>query len=112
PALLIAGEREDENDDAAAVAAMIPNGQSLRLPGLGHAGACAASGLTVPTARAFLERWFVCDGRLAPAPVALARLRRAMDDLELLQAPAGADRDAREGRLGELDGHLRLLAEP
>ena len=58
-ALLIAGEREDENDDAAAVAAMIPNGQSLRLPGLGHAGACAASGLTVPTARAFLERWFV-----------------------------------------------------
>ena len=58
PALLIAGELEDEDDDAAKVAAMIPNGQSLRLPGLGHAGACAASALTVPTARAFLERWF------------------------------------------------------
>ena len=40
------------------VAAMIPNGQSLRLPGLGHGGACAASALTVPTARAFLDRWF------------------------------------------------------
>jgi pimeloyl-ACP methyl ester carboxylesterase len=58
PALLIAGELEDENDDAAKVAALIPNGQSLRLPGLGHGGACAASALTVPTARAFLDRWF------------------------------------------------------
>jgi pimeloyl-ACP methyl ester carboxylesterase len=58
PALLIAGELEDVDDDAAKVAAMIPNGQSLRLPGLGHGGACAASALTVPTARAFLERWF------------------------------------------------------
>ena len=43
PALLIAGELEDEDDDAAKVAAMIPNGQSLRLRGLGHGGACAAS---------------------------------------------------------------------
>lgn len=58
PALLIAGELEDPDDDAAKVAAMMPNGQSLRLPGLGHAGACAASALTVPTARAFLDRWF------------------------------------------------------
>jgi hypothetical protein len=57
PALLIAGELEDEDDDAARMAATIPNGQSLRLPGLGHPGACAASALTVPTARAFLERW-------------------------------------------------------
>lgn len=58
PALLIAGELEDKDDDAAKVAAMIPNGQRLRLPGLGHGGACAASALTVPTARAFLDRWF------------------------------------------------------
>ena len=58
PALLIAGELEDEDDDAAKVAAMIPNGQSLRLPGLGHGGVCVASALTVPTARAFLDRWF------------------------------------------------------
>ena len=58
PALLIAGELEDADDDAAKVAAMIPNGQNLRLPGLGHGGACAASGLTVPTVRAFLDRWF------------------------------------------------------
>ena len=58
PALLIAGELEDDDDDAAKVAAMLPNGQSLRLPGLGHGGACLASALTVPTARAFLDRWF------------------------------------------------------
>ena len=58
PALLIAGELEDEDDGAAKVAAMIPNGQRLRLPGLGHGGACTASALTVPTARAFLDRWF------------------------------------------------------
>lgn len=58
PALLIAGELEDPDDDAAKVAAMMPNGQSLRLPGLGHGGACAASDLAVPTARAFLDRWF------------------------------------------------------
>lgn len=58
PALLIAGELEDEDDEAARIAAMIPNGQSLRLPGLGHPGACAASALTVPIARAFLDRWF------------------------------------------------------
>jgi pimeloyl-ACP methyl ester carboxylesterase len=58
PALLIAGELEDEDDDAAKVAAMIPNGQRLRLPGLGHGGACSAGTLTIPTARAFLDRWF------------------------------------------------------
>jgi pimeloyl-ACP methyl ester carboxylesterase len=57
PALLIAGEFDDENDAAATMAAMIPNGQSLRLPGLGHGGSCASSELTVPIARAFLDRW-------------------------------------------------------
>lgn len=61
PALLIAGELDDEDDDATKIAAMIPNGQSLRLPGLGHPGSCAASALTVPTARAFLDRWFPWD---------------------------------------------------
>jgi hypothetical protein len=40
------------------VAAMIPNGQSLRLGGLGYGGPCIASALTIPTARAFLDRWF------------------------------------------------------
>jgi pimeloyl-ACP methyl ester carboxylesterase len=58
PTLLIAGELEDEEDDAAKIAARLPNGQRLRLPGLGHAAACTASEPTVPTARAFLERWF------------------------------------------------------
>ena len=57
PALLIAGELEDDDDDAAKVAALIPEGQSLRLPGLGHGGACAASALTIPAARTFLDRW-------------------------------------------------------
>ena len=38
------------------------------------------------------------------AAVALARLGRAMDDLELLQAAAGADRHAGQRRLGELNG--------
>jgi pimeloyl-ACP methyl ester carboxylesterase len=58
PVLLVAGELEDEDDDASKVAAMIPNGQSLRLPGRGHGGSCLASALTIPTARAFLDRWF------------------------------------------------------
>ena len=59
PALLIAGELEDEDGEAAVVAGMLPSGESLRLPGLGHGGACAASELALPTARAFLDRWFV-----------------------------------------------------
>jgi pimeloyl-ACP methyl ester carboxylesterase len=58
PALLIAGEHDDPDDDAANVAELIPNGQRLRLPGLGHGGSCAASALVIPTARAFLDRWF------------------------------------------------------
>lgn len=58
PTLLIAGEFEDEADEAAAIASMFPNGESLRLPGLGHGDACAASELVLPTARAFLDRWF------------------------------------------------------
>lgn len=59
PALLIAGEFEDEDDEAAVVAGMLSNGESLRLPGLGHGDACAASEFALPTARAFLDRWFV-----------------------------------------------------
>jgi pimeloyl-ACP methyl ester carboxylesterase len=57
PALLIAGELEDEGDAAAGIAAMIPSGQRLRLQGLGHVGTCNACALTVPTAREFLDRW-------------------------------------------------------
>jgi pimeloyl-ACP methyl ester carboxylesterase len=59
PTLLIAGEFEDEDDEAAVIAGVIPNGESLRLPGLGHGDACAASAPTLPSARAFLDRWFV-----------------------------------------------------
>jgi pimeloyl-ACP methyl ester carboxylesterase len=57
PALLFADELEDENDDAAKVAATIPHGQSLRLPGIGHGGSITASTLTLPPARSFLDRW-------------------------------------------------------
>jgi len=59
PILLIAGELEDETHEAAGIAGMVPRGESLRLPGLGHGGACAASSIAVPAARDFLERWFV-----------------------------------------------------
>lgn len=58
PALLIAGEREDPDDDAAKVAGLIPNGERLRISGRGHGGACQASDLAVPAARSFLDRWF------------------------------------------------------
>lgn len=58
PALLIAGGFEDEDDDAAVIAGMLPNGTRVRLPGLGHGDVCAASELALPPARAFLDRWF------------------------------------------------------
>ena len=57
PALLIAGELEDPDDEAATVAARLPNASSFRVAGLGHGGACAASALVLPAARAFLARW-------------------------------------------------------
>src|SRR5437660_34764 len=37
---------------------------------------------------------------------------RAVDRLELFQRPPGADGDARERRLGQVAGHLCLLAQP
>jgi pimeloyl-ACP methyl ester carboxylesterase len=58
PILLTAGEREDEQDQARAIASQLPQGQSIRLPALGHGAACAASELLVPHARAFLDRCF------------------------------------------------------
>lgn len=58
PVLLIVGEFEDEEGDAARVAASVPHGESLLLPGLGHCRAFDRSDLVLPTARAFLDRWF------------------------------------------------------
>jgi len=58
PVLLVMGEFEDEEGDAARVAAATPHGESLVLPGLGHMGAFDRSDLVLPTARAFLDRWF------------------------------------------------------
>src|SRR5262245_58202270 len=51
--------------------------------------------------------------RLAPVPVApfAARAGAAVDRLELLEAASGADRDAGERRLGEVNRHLRLVAQ-
>src|SRR3954466_5923250 len=37
---------------------------------------------------------------------------RPVDRLELLERAAGADRDAGQGRLGEVRGHLGLVAQP
>jgi pimeloyl-ACP methyl ester carboxylesterase len=58
PTLLFSGELEDSSNEAATIAGMVPDGQSLWLEGLGHAGACAASELSVPTARSFLDLHF------------------------------------------------------
>ena len=58
PALLIAGEFEDQKDDAAVTAATIANGESLRLPGLGHADAQVVPEIVIPVVRVFLDRWF------------------------------------------------------
>ena len=58
PVLLLAGALEDPDDQAAENAARIPRGESLRLPGLGHSGALAASSLALPTAQRFLSAWF------------------------------------------------------
>jgi hypothetical protein len=47
---------------AAVIADRLPRGESLTLPALEHAAACAASSLTIPTARALLDRWLVLPG--------------------------------------------------
>src|SRR4051794_28629846 len=50
--------------------------------------------------------------KLAPLPpVAMVRAVGLVDGLELLEAAATADRDARQRGLGAVGGHLRLLAE-
>lgn len=58
PVLLVVGEFEDEEGDAARVASTVPRGESLVLPGLGHNGAFVWADLVLPTARTFLDRWF------------------------------------------------------
>jgi pimeloyl-ACP methyl ester carboxylesterase len=57
PTLLISGELEDPEDDAAAMTARLQRGERLRLANLDHAGAGAACELTIPTVRAFLNHW-------------------------------------------------------
>ena len=55
PTLLIAGRLEDPHDEASAVAARMPHGQSLRLPGVAHGGGCSSPS-ALPVAREFLPR--------------------------------------------------------
>src|SRR5262249_35502844 len=51
-------------------------------------------------------------GILLGSPRSLACGLRLAHDLELLERPARADRNARERRLGHRDRHLGLLAQP
>jgi pimeloyl-ACP methyl ester carboxylesterase len=54
PTLIVAGELEAENLDAAVAA--LPNGESVVLPGLGHIDGWARSDLVLPHARRFLKQ--------------------------------------------------------
>ncbi len=76
PALLISGEREDPDAKAASIANLLAHGESLTLPGLGHAAACAASSPTIPIARAFLDR---VVRRLWRSGISSFALRRAAE---------------------------------
>src|SRR5204862_6002034 len=68
-------------------------------------------GLSVGKDPAHRQRGLRVDLRVRAVVVA-SSARGAMDRLELLEAAAGADRDAGERALGEVDRHLRLVAEP
>src|SRR5438067_13541725 len=50
--------------------------------------------------------------QLAVVSAVAASARAPVDRLELLEAPARADRDARQWGLREMDGHLRLVPQP
>src|SRR5690242_16138394 len=61
-----------------------------------------------------MGRWWYALVVVGAAAVAAARPRAggAVDRLELLEAAAGADRDAGQRRLGQVHRHVRLVAEP
>jgi pimeloyl-ACP methyl ester carboxylesterase len=54
PVLIVAGELEDAEGEAAVVAAAMPDARAVTLPGLGHVGLQVAAGETVAHARPFL----------------------------------------------------------
>jgi pimeloyl-ACP methyl ester carboxylesterase len=58
PALLVVGEREDPEGEAANVAALLPAGRALTLPGVGHIGAFFASERVLPHALRTLREGF------------------------------------------------------
>jgi pimeloyl-ACP methyl ester carboxylesterase len=58
PALLLVGAAEDPEGEAAKVAALLPAGRSVTLPGLGHVGAFLASEHALPHALQTLRESF------------------------------------------------------
>jgi pimeloyl-ACP methyl ester carboxylesterase len=55
PALLLAGTAEDPGGEAAKVAALLPSGRAITLPGVGHVGAFLASEQALPHALRMLR---------------------------------------------------------
>lgn len=58
PALLVVGATEDPEGDAAKVAAVLPAGEAVVLPGVGHVGAFLASEQVLPHASRILREGF------------------------------------------------------
>ena len=58
PALLVVGAAEDPGDEAAKVAALLPSGRALTLPGVGHIGVFLASERVLPHALGVLGEGF------------------------------------------------------
>jgi hypothetical protein len=60
PALLLVGAAEDPEGEAVKVAALLPAGRAVTLPGLGHVGAFLASEQALPHALQVLREGFAC----------------------------------------------------
>ena len=58
PALLVVGDAEDPEGDASKVAALLPSGKAVTLPGAGHVGAFLASEQVLPHALPVLREGF------------------------------------------------------
>ncbi len=58
PALLLVGAAEDPGGEAAKVAALLPSGRAVTLPGVGHVGAFVASKEALPHALRMLREVF------------------------------------------------------
>src|SRR4051812_1881622 len=76
---------------------------------LGYRG--SRPGETDQVRMTYPERLRVLAATVATVAPAGAGAIRAVDRLELLEAPPGADRDAGQGTLREVHRHLRLMPE-